>query len=225
MQPQAGAPHVRGGGLGQAAEDHQGAFEASFGARRIRGNGRLGRGGRGGGGVVHPSPQRRCVRVSVCVSYLIAHNHAIWPCHPSHSIPLALNMCVWLFVSWPHALFGGCGGDGGGARNRACAAEGEGDEDSSNAVKRGTQLLEIFALQILMHSRQRDKKKLRWEVGSGGGRGRVDVEAAWFARRLISLNSAFVGWEDEGICFFFLPCLASPARAGTRVHSHRRLFV
>jgi len=29
-------------------------------------------------------------------------------------------------------------------------------------VKRGTQLLEIFALQILMHSRQRDKKKLRW---------------------------------------------------------------
>ncbi|CAN0023688.1 unnamed protein product [Ascophyllum nodosum] len=38
---------------------------------------------------------------------------------------------------------------------------GEGDEDSSNAVKRGTQLLEIFALQILMHSRQRDKKKLR----------------------------------------------------------------
>lgn len=45
--------------------------------------------------------------------------------------------------------------------DRACAAESNGDEDSSNAVKRGTQLLEIFALQILMHSKQRDKKKLR----------------------------------------------------------------
>ncbi|CAM9094694.1 unnamed protein product [Pylaiella littoralis] len=44
---------------------------------------------------------------------------------------------------------------------RACKTEGIGDDDGSNAVKRGTQLLEIFALQILMHSRQRDKKKLR----------------------------------------------------------------
>lgn len=31
VQPQAGAPHVRGGGHGQAAEDYQGAFEASIG--------------------------------------------------------------------------------------------------------------------------------------------------------------------------------------------------
>ncbi|CAM9963839.1 unnamed protein product, partial [Scytosiphon promiscuus] len=44
---------------------------------------------------------------------------------------------------------------------RACKSEGNGDDDGTNAVKRGTQLLEIFALQILMHSRQRDKKKLR----------------------------------------------------------------
>lgn len=51
--------------------------------------------------------------------------------------------------------------------DRACATESNGDEDSSNAVKRGTQLLEIFALQILMHSKQRDKKKLRWGVDVG----------------------------------------------------------
>lgn len=31
VQPQAGAPYVRGGGHGQAAEDYQGAFEASIG--------------------------------------------------------------------------------------------------------------------------------------------------------------------------------------------------
>lgn len=45
---------------------------------------------------------------------------------------------------------------------RACSSERNGDDDGSNAVKRGTQLLDIFALQILMHSRQRDKKKLRY---------------------------------------------------------------
>lgn len=47
------------------------------------------------------------------------------------------------------------------SRPRACKTEGDGGDDGSNAVKRGTQLLEIFALQILMHSRLRDKKKLR----------------------------------------------------------------
>lgn len=41
-----------------------------------------------GGGVVHSSSQTRCV------SYLIAHNNAIRPCHTSQSIPLALNVCV-----------------------------------------------------------------------------------------------------------------------------------
>ncbi|CAB1111636.1 unnamed protein product [Ectocarpus sp. CCAP 1310/34] len=44
---------------------------------------------------------------------------------------------------------------------KACEKEGNGDDDDTNAVKRGTQLLEIFSLQILMHSRQRDQKKLR----------------------------------------------------------------
>ncbi|CAM9556475.1 unnamed protein product [Ectocarpus sp. 12 AP-2014] len=44
---------------------------------------------------------------------------------------------------------------------KACQNEGNGDDDDTNAVKRGTQLLEIFSLQILMHSRQRDQKKLR----------------------------------------------------------------
>ncbi|CAM9778391.1 unnamed protein product [Ectocarpus sp. 4 AP-2014] len=44
---------------------------------------------------------------------------------------------------------------------KACKNEGNGDDDDTNAVKRGTQLLEIFSLQILMHSRQRDQKKLR----------------------------------------------------------------
>lgn len=37
VQPQAGAPHVRGGRHGQAAEDHQGAFEASIGRRGVGG--------------------------------------------------------------------------------------------------------------------------------------------------------------------------------------------
>ena len=45
---------------------------------------------------------------------------------------------------------------------RACTSEGASDDDGTDAVKRGTQLLEVFALQILMHSRQRDKKKLRY---------------------------------------------------------------
>lgn len=44
--------------------------------------------------------------------------------------------------------------------SRACASEG-GGEDGANAVKRGTQLVEICALQILMHSQQRDQKRLR----------------------------------------------------------------
>lgn len=45
--------------------------------------------------------------------------------------------------------------------HRACKSDGNGEDDGSNAVKRGTQLLEIFALQILMLSRQKDKRKLR----------------------------------------------------------------
>ena len=49
----------------------------------------------------------------------------------------------------------------GSAAFRACKSDGNGEDDGSNAVKRGTQLLEIFALQILMLSRQKDKKKLR----------------------------------------------------------------
>ncbi|CAM9339607.1 unnamed protein product, partial [Discosporangium mesarthrocarpum] len=45
---------------------------------------------------------------------------------------------------------------------RSCEAEGSVVEDNgADTVKRGTQLLEVFALQILMHSRTKDKKKLR----------------------------------------------------------------
>ena len=31
-----------------------------------------------------------CVCACVCVFILVAHNRAIWPCHSSHSMPLAL---------------------------------------------------------------------------------------------------------------------------------------
>ena len=46
-----------------------------------------------------------CVCVCVCVYLLNAHNHAIRPCHPSHSMPLALILpvcvCVCVFSSHP----------------------------------------------------------------------------------------------------------------------------
>lgn len=45
---------------------------------------------------------------------------------------------------------------------RSCESQGNGETDGTGAVKRETQLLDVCALQILMHSWQRDMKKLRW---------------------------------------------------------------
>ena len=54
--------------------------------------------------VTKTSDQCVCVCVCVCI-YQIAHNHAIRPCHPSHSMPLALILprvcvcvCVCVFI-------------------------------------------------------------------------------------------------------------------------------